>query len=884
MPPSKKNHAATMFDTVRDILDSGDFSVVERFDLPERPARYASIPRFLFASCIGPYLDRQSKDRQQEGALWTHQSQALEALGREENVVVSTGTASGKSLVFRSLAFHKTLLNPDSRTLVFYPLKALATDQVRGWIEMASALNLDDRIIGRIDGSIPVRKREEVLQNARIIAMTPDVCQAWLMSHLSLPAARNFVRSLSTVVMDEAHTLEGVFGSNFAFLMRRLIAARNHLIQDKTKISPLQIVAATATIENPGEHMKQLTGSKFSIVSHEDDGAPQNKRIVAHIDCPSSEEAQIAKALHDRVLENDCSGGFITFLDSRKGVEGIAMMSGGQSSKQKIGEIIDSADVLPYRAGYDAEDRRLIEKKLNSGNLRGIVSTSALELGIDIPHLQAGFNIGVPVTRKAYRQRLGRVGRNGPGVFVVIAPPHAFRGYGTSFHEYHEMSVEPSYLYLDNRFMQFAHGRCLAVEQEVLGASPKTPSRIAWPDGFRDMHAAARPGGNRPPEYDPIAALGGDTPHYGYPLRNVGEVNFEIKTRADGNSIGEVNQLQALRECYPGATYLHLRQAYEVAAWHTRSFESFIRVKRTRPGRSTQPRITIWVNAGITPADIQENHIRKSENGFLAECLMQITQRVEGYVDVRTGEFHSYKDLQQRNPNMQARSRNFRTSGVVLSINKDWFKKTSLKMAFADRLRDVFVREYSVAPQDIGSAASNISVRSLEGGGLQGGCIVIYDETYGSLRLTERLYTEFKHVLDRLLAAVKADSTDSVENLEPVVTKIQDEITTATMADTSQETIVDAPTGYERVFKTGSRVCCQQIGQLAVDVEIIQPTIMEGKLMYQVKVAPKPGQHPVKRWVAASTVEPSAVANAWEYAWWNRETEMYEEPPDDTDS
>ena len=216
------------------------------------------------------------------------------------------------------------------------------------------------------------------------------------------------------------------------------------------------------------------------------------------------------------------------------------------------------------------------------------------------------------------------------------------------------MSVEPSYLYLDNRFMQFAHGRCLAVELESLGAPSSTPRRVAWPRGFNYMHAAARPGGNRPPEYDAIAALGGDTPHYGYPLRNVGEISFQIKKHADGDSFGDVSQLQALRECYPGATYLHLTRAYEVAAWHTGSFESFIRVKNAAPGRSTRPRIRTWINAGITPAELQESRLISGETGFLAECLMQITERVEGYDDSRTGRFHPYKELQQRNPNMRA--------------------------------------------------------------------------------------------------------------------------------------------------------------------------------------------------------------------------------------
>ena len=374
---------------------------------------------------------------------------------------MSTGTASGKSLVFRSFAFHRTLLDSQSRILVFYPLKALAADQLRGWQEMARSLELDETYIGRIDGSVPVKKRDDVLRKARIVMMTPDVCHAWLMSRLSAPVVKGFVRALTAVVMDEAHTLEGVFGSNFAFLMRRLLAARNLLLQGGAETPPLQFVAATATIKEPGTHLRRITGKEFSVVDYESDGAPRRERLVAHVACPPGEEVVIAKTLHDRVLANGREGGFITFLDSRRGVEGLAIASGVKQETSELNRLLSDANVLPYRAGYAAEDRQKIEQRLQSGSLRGVVSTSALELGIDIPHLRVGFNIGVPETRKGYRQRLGRVGRNGPGVFVVIASPNAFLGYGTLFREYHEMSVETSYLYLDNRFMQFAHARCL---------------------------------------------------------------------------------------------------------------------------------------------------------------------------------------------------------------------------------------------------------------------------------------------------------------------------------------------------------------------------------------------------------------------------------------
>ena len=344
--------------------------------------------------------------------------------------------------------------------------------------------------------------------------------------------------------------------------------------------------------------------------------------------------------------------------------------------------------------------------------------------------------------------------------------------------------------------------------------------------------------------------------------------------------MGDVSQLQALRECYPGATYLHLASAYKVAAWHTGSFESFIRVKPTSPTRRTRPWIATWINAGITYSDIQEDHLMISESGILAECSMQITERVEGYIDVGTGEYHSYRSLQERNSNMRARSRNFRTTGVVLCIKQNWFRSSSLKATFADRLRGVFAREYSVSMRDLGSASSRISVRNIDAENLRGTCVAVYDEIYGSLRLTERLYLEFSHILDRLAAAVSAETEDE-EDLPAFVARIQKEVEEFRNRGVEDWTGDEPPKGCEYVFTPGSRVCYLQTGQIATDVEIVQPALIDGELRYQVKVTQRPGQSPARRWIKASFLEPPADADAFGYALWNRETQEYEETQDD---
>lgn len=856
-----------MYEAIRAALSRDDSGVVEQFEVHGRPARHGPIPAYLAGSPVGQYL-RDQFSSTNTSPLWRHQTDALEALGEGKNVVVSTGTASGKSLIFRASAFHRLLQAPGSRVAVFYPLKALAGDQTVGWKGMAADLGMPKSTIGRIDGSVPTASREQILRNAHIVIMTPDVCHAWLMSRLSVPCVREFLRNLSTVVLDEAHTFESVFGSSFSFLIRRMIAARNHLLRSRPAIRPLQFVAASATIADPGAHLRHLTGSEFEVLDHTTDGSPRHECLVAHVACADL-GMDTAGALQRRLLADGKNGGFITFVDSRKAVERLALAHSDGTASEVLDE---NAAVLPYRAGYRAEDRQLIERKLRQGALRGVVSTSALELGIDIPHLQVGLNIGYPPSRKAYLQRLGRVGRSGPGAFLVIAPALDFLRNGTTLREYHDMAVEPAYLYSDNRFMQYAHARCLARELETLGAPSTTPTKIAWPSGFRDMHKIVQPGSNRPYEYDAIAMLGGDAPHYGYPLRNVGEPNYQIRLNRDAPPIGEVSQLQALRECYPGGTYLHLMRAYRVLAWHARSFEQpFIRVKAYRSLGRTRPRVTKWVNAGITRVDICGSNYTSGEGGFLAECNMQITEKITGFVDERSDKTWSYKELEQKNPNMRSYSRNFRTTGVVLYLNREWFKGDA-KRTFVDRLCEIFIREYSVSPRDVGTAATQVSVRGHEGGAQKGRCVCVYDEVYGSLRLTERLFTDFGSILERMHLAVSVEQNGSV--LQGLVGRVAEEVAGFERPSLHEETEKEEMTGSVYVFTPGSKVCLRQSAQVAVDVTVIQPTIMEGNLVYQVEV---PGDQKSKRWVRASLLEGSADAGSWNQALWNRATEEYEE-------
>jgi DEAD/DEAH box helicase domain-containing protein len=596
---------------------SGGFTIAERVDLPARPEKREPAPLAFQSGSVGRWLNSLSF----ANGLWTHQADALRQFEAGSNIVVATGTTSGKSLVFQAAALRTLDCHPDAAVLVFYPLKALVADQLVSWRQVVLAAGWPEGSVARLDGDVrPDSERAKLMENARIILATPDVTHAWLMSNLARPAHRRFFGRLALVIIDEAHVFDSVFGSNFAYLFRRLaVAAR---LADRTvERERLRVVAASATISNPREHLMALTGMPFDAIDEGFNGSPQQPREILHLACNAGQEASLAADLHQIMLDGSDQGSFLTFVDSRQGAERLAIRT-------------DAADVRPYRSGYEAEDRAAIENALRGGLLRGVVSTSALELGINIPHFSVGLNLGVPPSRKSFRQRLGRVGRQKPGAFAILAEPYAFRRFGISLEDYYASSVEPSYLYLGNRFIQYAHARCLADELEMVSVSGRKtpPSFIDWPDGFREIFDFAYIGSPaaRPREFDPIHRIGGDSPHYQYPLRSVAEEGFVVQA-GQQRRVGTLSLQQALREAFPGAIYLHMAQGWKVFEWRSTTWERAIRVAPTNSRAFPKPFLRTFVNVSLENDGIVDGRFRRGETGCLAECQLQITERVEAF-------------------------------------------------------------------------------------------------------------------------------------------------------------------------------------------------------------------------------------------------------------
>lgn len=480
------------------LIRNGELAEVERLTLPSRAERRVPVPHELKEGRVGAWLQSAPELR---GGIWTHQSRSLGYSTAGKNVVVATGTASGKSLIFQAATFRTLERHPEATVLVFYPLKALVADQFESWKKIASACGHPESIVARLDGDVDREERSRIIEQARIIVATPDVIHAWLMAKLAVPSHRRFLARLRLVVIDEAHVLESVFGSNFAFFFRRILSV-SRLTQRSTEPDDVQVIAASATISNPESHLRDLTGLEFTSVTEEDDGSPRHDRDILHIASPPAEEASVAEEIQRKLISASQKGSFITFVDSRQGVEKLAIRTNLEGL------------VRPYRSGYEASDRSAIEQALRGNELRGVVSTSALELGINIPHFTVGLNLGIPASRKSFRQRIGRVGRTQAGCFAIIAEPYAFKRYGTTLAEYFDGSIEPSYLYLQNRFIQYAHARCLAEELDMLGMTGRKvpPGFINWPVGFKEVFDFAYVGSPsvRPRGFDAIHRIGGD--------------------------------------------------------------------------------------------------------------------------------------------------------------------------------------------------------------------------------------------------------------------------------------------------------------------------------------------------------------------------------------
>lgn len=695
-----------------------------------REAVHAPLPSRYRKGAARRYVKaRLGKD----GEPWRHQSGALAQIAAGNSVVVTTPTASGKSLVFQTHALD--VAERGGKVLVLYPAKALATDQTRSWREAARLAKLPDAWVTEITGDVAVFLRKEAMEGARILAMTPDTVHSWLMRNLDDKEVRTFLASLDTVVLDEAHVLDAAFGSSMALLLRRLqLACDICRIKRRAEPSPLTYIASSATIDDPVGHMRKLTGREFVEIPETQDGSPRHGRVTLHLNPPEADNKAMSEL--QRLVAAEGGHPFITFCEGRKAVETLAATTQDKA-------------VLPYRNGFESTDRALIEDGLRDGRLKGVVSTSALEMGIDMGRIGFGFNMDVKASRRSIRQRIGRVGRASPGAFAVVANRTELERAGETFRDYVTGPVEPSNVYLENGYLHFQHARCLHAELAALGvrqAGGKRPPPlgVGWPKGFEDAFAAAAPGVDVPNRYADVAKLDRGNPHLDYGLRIVGERTLDIVT-PHGKKIGSIPRMNALGEAYPEGTYLHMGRRYTVSTWKPGFFGPQVVV---RPGAKglTAPIRRTTASARLEGDSLVEGRI--SANGAMAETRLLIKDSVIGYMRTSTKETFLYRPGMGSTP----KHRHLNTTGVVMRM-PFLADRPEERLDLAKALTARFRRNHGISTGDVGCVTTHVGLRRDNLIDQADDAIVVYDNIQGSLRLTSRLFDEMPSLVRSLIDA-----------------------------------------------------------------------------------------------------------------------------------
>jgi DEAD/DEAH box helicase domain-containing protein len=511
-------------------------------------------------------LARQGIER-----LYDHQALAVHSAW-EGPTMVTTGTASGKSMCFNLPTLDVLCRDARARALYLYPTKALAQDQARA----LSAFGLSKRVRPAIyDGDTPRERRAEIRKSANVVLTNPDMLHVGILPNHG--AWADLFANLATVVIDEAHVYRGVFGSHVANVLRRL-----RRIAAAYGTQP-RFLLASATIANPIELAERLTGLE-GVQLIEEDGSPAPERRISMWNPPLTDEALGARrsALAEAadVLGALVRAGArtICFMKSRKGVEVLSRLlkQDLETNRPELAELI-----APYRAGYTPQQRRELEGRLMRGELRAVITTDALELGIDIGQLDACVVVTFPGTVASLRQMWGRAGRRGRGLAMYVAGEDALDQFFCRHPEdFLERPVEAAILDHESQLIYRQHLLCAAHEgplssedaeflgprweahAEALlstGALRRRPARITRE---RDGQESGAVRGSSTGSYVPRHP--GGYPAADVSLRSASPESFAIVDVSSGELLGATEAARAHSTVHDGAVYLHLGRSYEV--------------------------------------------------------------------------------------------------------------------------------------------------------------------------------------------------------------------------------------------------------------------------------------------------------------------------------
>ena len=603
-PTSPSSPSPTDLLDVLERLSSGDDRLVGHVTLPGRPERIADWPQWVCPALMDAWA-RRGVERP-----WFHQREAMDALREGRDVVLATGTGSGKSLAAWTPILSDLVEAEDSSrisaihrrpsALYLAPTKALAADQLASLMSLLGqdvtpedaqgdgdpgvGPGLVDERLRRVrattvDGDTPREAKEWARVGADLILSNPD-----FLHYVMLPSHQRwsrFLASLRLIVIDEAHHWRGVTGSHIALVVRRLLRVAHHLGADP------RVVMLSATVRDAGSVGRALTGRDAVAIT--EDGSPAGAHelvlwqgaimadesevdissFLAALDAPPGtatlkvpivrrsagvEAANLAAAFVEEGAR------LLAFVRSRAGAEAVAaqvrdrLSSRGSANAGRVGA---------YRGGYLPEERRALEEALRTGAVRALATTSALEMGLDVSGLDATITVGWPGTRASLRQQIGRAGRAGaPGTSVLIASDNPLDAYLVRHPEHILGEVEASVIDPSNPWVLAPHIAAAAAEIPItpsdityFGADLRSVTERLVADGYLKRRPAGyfwdatRP--ERPSDLTDLRGAAGDV---------------QIVDSATGTVVGTIDQASADAHVFPGAIYIHQGRTFHVLA------------------------------------------------------------------------------------------------------------------------------------------------------------------------------------------------------------------------------------------------------------------------------------------------------------------------------
>lgn len=702
-------------------------NVVRWEELPARPARYGEFPPELDAR-LRPVLRQRGVEQ-----LYTHQAQSIAAVQRGEDVVVVTPTASGKTMCYNLPVLDSILKNPDARALYLFPTKALSADQVSELYELVQALDVDIKTY-TYDGDTPGAARRAVRQAGHIVVTNPDMLHSGILPHHTKWV--KLFENLRYIVIDEIHTYRGVFGSNLANVLRRL---------DRLCAfygSHPQYILCSATIANPAELAQTLIGRPVTLI--DDNGAPMGRRHFVFYNPPViNRQLGIRKGVipETRAIASmllRCGIQAITFARSRLTVEVLT-----KYLKDLVRDPLGNAGrVRGYRGGYLPTERREIERGLRAGQIDAVVSTNALELGIDIGALDACVLCGYPGTIASAWQQAGRAGRRkSTSIVFFVASSAALDQYIVTHPDYFlRQSPENALLNPDNLYILLSHFKCAAYELpfedgDVFGNTASTDELL---DYLTEEHILRHVGGR----YHWMAE---DFPAAEISLRSAASENFliiDVTDPAHHRVIGEMDRYTVPMLLHENAIYMHEAQQYQVEKLDFDACKAFIR--QVDVGYYTDANL----NVSLSLLDIsREDTLPGGAGRALGE--VKVTTLVTMFKKIRfdTHETLGFGHVRLPETDMHTTAMWWTLPDALCSRYPSDTLKNGL-MAIANLLRIVTPLYLMCAPQDVAV------VYQVKCPFTDRPTLLIYDNCPGGVGLADKAYAMQDLLLERALQIV----------------------------------------------------------------------------------------------------------------------------------